>query len=84
VSCGEKHALVLVSSCCCDSVKLGTENEENCGGILKCNRGTEIFGWGDNSQGQIIASGTEISNIPTPVLLNYFSGKRIVGIRAWK
>ena len=46
-----------------------------------CNGGAEVFGWGDNSQMQITGVAYD-KTISEPLLISYFSGKKIVGVYA--
>lgn len=44
----------------------------------------EVFGWGENTCGQILGDSNFKTIIDRPVIVKQFTGKGIVGVSAWK
>ncbi len=73
--------MALVSACSCANVY---SPNYACQGKFECNGGTEVFGWGENSGGQITGDLEFLPFIDSPHLVRQFSNKNIVGVTAKK
>ena len=77
IAVGDYHTIAIVSGCnCVDSIN-GTA--QNCKGRNKCNGGSDVYGWGANTHGQVDGFPSQ-ENINTPQIIPYFNMNKQVSI----